>query len=92
MSGIRGRGYDEGMTTLLEIKSAIDRLSPQEYCELMGMLHPSIDDDWDRQIAADFAAGRLDGIIAEAKADIEADRTVPLETIFDEDERSEGRP
>ena len=92
MSAIHERGYDCSMTSLLEIKAAIDRLSPQEYCELMTMLHPAVDDDWDRQIAADVAAGRLDGLISEARADIEAGRTVPLETVLDEDERSEGRP
>ena len=80
------------MTTLLEIKAAIDRLSPREYCELLAMLHPGVDDEWDRQMAADTAAGRLDGIIAAAKADIEAGRTVPLDTVLDEDERAEGRP
>jgi hypothetical protein len=56
------------------------------------MLHPAADDDWDRQIAADLAAGRLDGLIAAARADAEAGRTVPLETILDDDERAEGRP
>jgi len=80
------------MTTLLEIKAAIDRLSPRDYCELMAMLHPAADDDWDRQIAADLAAGRLDGLIAAARADAEAGRTVPLEMILDDDERAEGRP
>ena len=65
------------MTSLLEIKAAIDRLSPQEYCELMAMLHPTVDDEWDRQIAADMAAGRLDGLIAAARGDIESKRTVP---------------
>jgi hypothetical protein len=92
LSAIHEQGYDWIMTSLLEIKAAIDRLSPQEYCELMAMLHPAVDDDWDRQIAADVAAGRLDGLIAEAKADIEAGRTVPLETVLNEDERFEGRP
>ena len=80
------------MTTLVEIKAAIDRLSPQDYCELMAMLHPHEDDEWDRQIAAYLAAGRLDGIIAEARADVEAGRTVPLEMILAEDERAEDRP
>jgi hypothetical protein len=56
------------------------------------MLHPSADDGWDRQIAADLAAGRLDGLIAEARADSEAGGTVPLETILNEDERAEERP
>jgi len=80
------------MVSLLEIKAAIDRLSPQEYCELMGMLHPSLDDDWDRQIAADLAAGRLDTLIAHAKSDVDEGRAVPFEALLEEDERAEGRP
>ena len=55
------------------------------------MLHPSADDGWDRQIAADLAAGRLDGLIANAKAEIEAGLTVPLETILEEADHAEGR-
>jgi hypothetical protein len=80
------------MTTLLEIKAAIDRLSPQEYCELMALLHPSADDAWDRRIADDLAAGRLDGIVGAARADMDAGRTVPLEDLLAEDEGGEGRP
>ena len=80
------------MTTLTEIKAAIDRLTPQEYCELMAMLHPSLDDEWDRQMAADLAAGRLDGIIAAAREEIEAGRTIPLESVLAEDASLEDRP
>ncbi len=47
------------MSTVAEIKEAIDRLSPQEYCELMSVLHPFEDDDWDRQMKADAEAGKL---------------------------------
>lgn len=80
-----GAGYDVTMTTLLEIKAAIDRLSPREYAELMAMLHPATDDDWDRQIAADAAAGRLDHLVAEARADIAAGHCRPLEDLLAED-------
>ena len=80
------------MTTLIEIKAAIDRLTPQEYCELMAMLHPSLDDEWDRQMAADLAAGRLDGIIAAAREEIEAGRTIRLESVLAEDASLEDRP
>jgi hypothetical protein len=58
------------MTTPLEIKAAIEKLSPREYAELMAMLHPPVDDDWDRQIKADVAAGRLDRLVEEARADL----------------------
>jgi len=45
------------MSTVAEIKSAIDRLSPQERCELEALLHPWADDPWDRQMAADAEPG-----------------------------------
>jgi len=53
------------MSTVAEIKEAIDRLSPQKYCELMSVLHPFEDDDWDRQMKADAAAGKF-AVINEA--------------------------
>ena len=46
-------------STVTKIKEAIDRLAPQEYCELMSVLHPFEDDDWDRQMTADVAAGKF---------------------------------
>ena len=50
-----------GMSTVAEIKSAIDRLTFEERCELEALLHPRIDDDWDRQMAADAEpGGKLD--------------------------------
>jgi len=45
------------MSTVAEIKAAIDQLSPQERCELEALLHPWPDDDWDRQMAADAEPG-----------------------------------
>ena len=47
------------MSTVTEIKEAIDRLTPREYCELMSVLHPFEDDDWDRQMKADAVAGKF---------------------------------
>ena len=44
-----------------EIKQAIARLSPEEYCDLMAELRPPLEDDeWDSQMKVDAAAGRLD--------------------------------
>jgi hypothetical protein len=45
------------MSTVAEIKAAIDQLSPEERCELEALLHPCEDDDWDRQMRADAATG-----------------------------------
>ena len=79
------------MTTLLEIKAAIDRLTPHDYADLMAMLHPTTDDEWDRQIAADAAAGRLDHLIEEARADVAAGRCRPLEDVLTDESDEAGR-
>lgn len=79
------------MTTVTEIKAAIESLSPGEYCELMAMLHPAVDDEWDRQMKADAANGRLDRLVAQSKADAVAGMCVPLETVL-EDDGSERAP
>ena len=73
------------MATLPEIKAATEKLSSREYAELMAMLHPAADDDWDRQIKADVAAGRLDRLVEEARADLAAGRCRPLEELLSED-------
>ena len=73
------------MTTLLEIKAAIEKLSPRDYAELMAMLHPPVDDEWDRQMMADVAAGRLDRLVEEGRADIAAGRSRPLDELLAED-------
>lgn len=79
------------MTTLLEIKAAIDRLKPREYAELMAMLHPVVDDEWDPQIAADAAAGRLDHLMLEARADGAAGHCRPLDDLLAEERDEAGR-
>jgi hypothetical protein len=58
------------MTTLDEIKAAIDKLSFDERAKLARWFHNWADDDWDRQMAADAAAGRLDKLLAEVDEDI----------------------
>lgn len=45
------------MSTVAEIKAAIDKLSLQERCELEALLHPFEDDDWDRQMKRDAQPG-----------------------------------
>jgi hypothetical protein len=45
------------VSSVAEIKREIDKLSPQERCELETLLHPWADDDWDRQMQADAEPG-----------------------------------
>ena len=57
----------------------------------MAMLHPTVDDDWDRQMTADAASGRLDQLMEQSRADAAAGMCVPLETVL-EDDLSERAP
>ena len=45
------------MSTVAEIKAAIDQLSPRERRELKALLHPRMDDDWDCQMSRDAEPG-----------------------------------
>lgn len=73
--------------SLAEIKEAIASLSPREYCELMAeLLPPRKDDEWDKQMKADFASGKMDWLVKETEKAIRDGKTVPLETILADDE------
>lgn len=74
------------MSTVAEIKEAIAKLSPREYCELMAELHPFEDDEWDNQMKADATAGKFDAMNARADAALKAGRCKPLEHMFEEEE------
>ena len=56
-----------GVTTVEEIKAAIDKLSFEERCKLNALLNPLPDDEWDKQMRADAEAGKLDWMIEEAE-------------------------
>ena len=60
------------MSTVEEIKEAIDHLSAEERAQLLTQLDPAADDDWDRQMKADAAAGKLDFLMEEAEAERKA--------------------
>ena len=48
------------MTSLAEIKEAIQNLPPTEFAEIARWFQDVQEDQWDRQIEADAIAGRLD--------------------------------
>lgn len=72
------------MSTVEEIKEAIAKLSPREYCELMAELNPYEDDDWDRQMKADAASGKLDFISENIDRAKREGTLVPLEKVLGE--------
>lgn len=72
--------------SVAEIKEAIAKLSPEEYCELMAELRPAIEDDeWDRQMKLDAAVGKLDFIDKNIEDAGREGALTPLERIFEEE-------
>jgi hypothetical protein len=72
------------VSTVQEIKTAIGRLSLEERAELTAELCGWTDDDWDRQMKADAAAGKFAPLNRQADAAHTAGRTAPLEDILHE--------
>jgi hypothetical protein len=64
--------------SVAEIESAIARLPAEEYAELMVWIEKRHGGDWDRQIADDLAAGRLDALIGEAEEEYRQGLAKPL--------------
>lgn len=48
-----------------ELKTEIERLSPEEFAELVRWLSEKDWERWDKQIEADSAAGKLDFLVHE---------------------------
>jgi hypothetical protein len=57
------------MSTVAEIKAAIARLTLEERAEVARCLHEWEDDEWDRQMQEDVAAGKLNSLLAKVDAD-----------------------
>ena len=72
------------MNSLLEIKSAIARLSEEEVNDLLCWLQARVDDDdeWDTQIKEDAKSGKLNILVQRAKTDIAANRVKLLDEIL----------
>jgi hypothetical protein len=66
------------MSTVQEIQAAIQKLKPQEIHEVADWLQELREELWDRQIDADAKAGRLDKMIAKAKAGYRAGKATPF--------------
>jgi hypothetical protein len=62
------------MSTVEEIKAAIEQLTFEQRSELARWMHGWEDDEWDKEIAADAKAGRLDKLLKEVDEDIETGR------------------
>ena len=73
------------MSTVSEIIEAVKSLDVEEKGEFLTRLSEvDFDDAWDRQIATDAQAGRLDHRWQQALEDIQAGRTKPLEEVLND--------
>ncbi len=70
------------MKTRLEIQAAIAQLPEAEVRQLAQWLENYLDDAWDKQMQEDLASGKLDKLIAEAEADINANRFIELDSLW----------
>ena len=67
------------MSRVEEIKAAIERLSPEERCELFALLNPIDDDDWDLQMTEDAKPGRkLDRLMEAATEEYNQGKSLPF--------------
>ena len=66
------------MTKLEKIQTEIAKLPEAEVAQLRAWLNDLDWQQWDEQIERDAAAGKLDDLIEEAKADYKAGRHRPL--------------
>jgi hypothetical protein len=64
-----------------ELEAAVRRLSPPDLTAFARWFEEYLADEWDRQIEADAAAGKLDGLADQAIWDYKAGRCKPLRTI-----------
>jgi hypothetical protein len=65
------------VSTVQEIKQAIDKLSFQERCELMVILTPPAYDEWDQQMLKDSEpGGNLDRLMESAHQDYQDGKCV----------------
>jgi hypothetical protein len=62
------------MSTVQEIEEAIRQLPPEDRAALRDWLAEFDAEEWDRQIVADVAAGRLDWLADEARQDLKSGR------------------
>ena len=66
------------MSTVEEIESAIERLPRDQFFRLLAWIRGRYEDEWDRQIAEDVKAGKLDLLAREAVAEYRAGQTTPF--------------
>jgi hypothetical protein len=71
------------VSTVTELKAAIEELPEKDARELANWIQEVMDDRWDRQIDGDIADGKLDTLAEQAMAHYQAGRVKPLHELLD---------
>jgi hypothetical protein len=71
------------MSTVQEIREAIDHLPLQERAELVAGLCGWVDDEWDLQMKADAKAGKFDELNRQAESAQRDGKTRPLSDFLE---------
>ncbi len=66
------------MSAVIEIQEAIAKLTETERAQLRQWFALFEEDDWDRQITADSASGKLDWMFHDAEKERKAGKLLPL--------------
>jgi hypothetical protein len=72
------------MSRVEEIQQAIATLSLEERAELLSSLMNFEDDEWDKQMKRDAAAGKFDKLRDEAEEEFRQGKTIPLDKVIEE--------
>jgi hypothetical protein len=70
------------MSTVQEIELAIGKLPTKDKWDLHKWLAEQMADEWDRQIEADVASGKLDSLAEAARQEIREGKTVSLDEFL----------
>lgn len=74
------------MTTVAEVIDAVKHFTDDEKDQFLAELREvPFEDTWDRKIEEDAKAGRLDALWNEAKQEIAAGKTKPLDELLDDE-------
>ena len=72
------------MSTVAEVESALRQMPVPDARAVADWLQEYLDQQWDEQIDADIAAGRLDTPWHKAQADIAAGKVKPLDEVIND--------
>lgn len=64
--------------SIKDIERAITQLPARELTELANWFQDYLDDEWDRELEQDVKSGKLDSMLRQAQAELDAGRVTPL--------------